>query len=153
MVEGKYKIIIFEGPELVGKSTLKLEFEKATNFRHLCVDRMFVTSMIYNAFKGRHADLNDLIMKDFKKFVETFDPLFVYINADEDIKQKRFEKRGEWYIKPEEFKQLFNLYEITFQMLAKLHPKNIIKLMNNDQEDIYKNIVLIEQRLNIMMQE
>lgn len=153
MISGKYKIIIFEGPELVGKSTLKLEFEKATNFRHLCIDRMFVTSMVYNGFKGRHSDLNKLIAKDFKTFVETFSPLFVYVNASEEIKQKRFKERGEWYIKPEEFKQLSNLYEITFQMLAKFHPKNIIKLMSNEQEDIIKNIDLIEQRLNIMMQE
>ena len=152
MSDGKYKIIVFEGPELVGKSTLKLEFEKATNFRHLCIDRMFVTSMIYNGFKNRHPDLNKPIIADFKKFVETFDPLFVYVNASEEIKQQRFKERGEWYIKPEEFKQLSNLYEITFQMLTKLHPKNIIKLMNNNEEDIVKNIDLIEQRLNIMTQ-
>jgi hypothetical protein len=33
-----YKIIVFEGNELVGKSTLKKQLEITTNFRHLCVD-------------------------------------------------------------------------------------------------------------------
>ena len=152
-MESNYRIIVFEGPELVGKSTLKLEFEKATNFRHLCIDRMFVTSMIYNSFKSRHEDLNIPIMKDFKKFVEEFDPLFVYVNADEKIKQQRFEKRGEWYIKPEEFDQLSKLYEITFEMLNVVHPKNILYVKNNIKEDIIKNIELIRQKINIMMQD
>lgn len=151
-MDGKYKIVIFEGPELVGKSTLKLEFEKATNFRHLCVDRMFVTSIIYNGFKKRHPDLNGPILKDFKTFIEVYNPLFVYVNADEDIKIDRYNKRGEWYIKPKEFKELSDTYQATFDMLVRLHPKNILYVKNNIEEDIVKNIDLIEQRLNILMQ-
>ena len=145
-----YKIIVFEGPELVGKSTLKLEFEKSTDFRHLCVDRMFITSMIYNSFKGRHADLTSHIMRDFKKFMETFNPLFVYVNADEAVKMERYNKRGEWYIKPDEFKKLSDLYEVTVGALAKLHPKNILFLQNNVEEDIVRNIELINERIEIM---
>jgi len=149
LIEGKYKIIVFEGPELVGKSTLKLEFEKATNFRHLCVDRMFVTSIIYNSFKGRHIDLIQSLTEDFKKFVSTFDPLFVYVNANEDVKIDRYNKRGEWYIKPEEFKHLSDVYEVTFNALKKLHPKNILFVENNVEEDIVRNIELINSVLSV----
>jgi hypothetical protein len=42
----KYQVI-FEGPDRVGKTTLKQNFEKITNFKYVTIDRALLTGMVY----------------------------------------------------------------------------------------------------------
>ena len=142
-----YKIIIYEGNECQGKSTLKKEFEKATNFRHLCVDRMFITSIVYNIFKGRHFDLIDKIIDDLSIFICEFDPLFVIVKSDLEIQLKRFDDRGDWYIKKEELNTLNKLFEVTTSLLKAMYSNNFIVVENNIKEDIELNIKKIEEKI------
>ena len=39
--------VVFEGPDRVGKTTLKEYFEKITNFRYVTIDRGLLTGMVY----------------------------------------------------------------------------------------------------------
>ena len=143
----KYRIIIFEGNEAVGKSTLKSKFELATNFKHLCIDRMFVTSLVYNNFKKRHQDLDSVIRNDLDQFIKTFNPLFVYLTSDLDIIKNRFERRGDWYIKFDELKSINQLYGLEINKLIKIYPNNFLILENNKEEDLEKNINLIREAI------
>jgi thymidylate kinase len=146
-----YKIIVFEGNELVGKSTLKKQLEIKTNFRHLCVDRMFATSIIYNAFKGRHSDLHKQLTEDLESFIKCFDPLFVVVKANLDTQMLRYDKRGEWYIKKEELEALNKAYDDLAATLVERWPANFIVVENNTEEDIEKNLKLIEEHLKDLM--
>lgn len=142
-----YKIVVFEGNELCGKSTLKKEFEIATNFRHLCIDRMYITSIIYNRFKNRHNDLEETLYDDLDKFIKQFDPLFVIVRADLEVQLKRYDDRGEWYIKREELKTLNEMYAEMYLELINLYPSNIILLENNEMKDIETNVNNIQNYL------
>lgn len=42
----KYQVV-FEGPDRVGKTTLKENFEKITNFKYVTIDRGLLTGMVY----------------------------------------------------------------------------------------------------------
>lgn len=138
-----YRIVIFEGNELVGKSTLKKEFEIATNFRHLCVDRMFITSLIYNEFKGRHSDIETQLWKDLDIFIKQFHPLFVIVKTDIEIQKKRFHSRGEWYIKEEELEKINAMYESLSDKLKNKWPNNFIVVSNNNKEEMKKILSIL----------
>lgn len=144
-----YRIIIWEGNELVGKSTLKKEFEIATNFRHLCVDRMFVTSLIYNEFKGRHSDLESQLWTDLENFINEFNPLFVIVKADIEVQKDRFDKRGEWYIKVDELDKLNAMYDKFAIELKRKWPENFIILSNNDREEMKEAISIVINKAEI----
>lgn len=143
----QYHIIVFEGNDLSGKSTLKSKFERATNFRHLCVDRMFVTSIIYNDYKNRHDDLRDTLYKDLDKFIEVFNPLFVYVIADLKVQLSRFDNRGEDYIKREELRDLNSRFDFFMSKKSLQYPKNFMQVFNNEKSDLDKNILLIQNKL------
>lgn len=145
-----YKIIIFEGNELTGKSTLKWEFEKSTNFLHLCVDRMFITSLIYNVYKNRNMDECVDITKDLNKFINEFNPLFVFVEADLDNQLKRYDSRGEDYIKKEELQDLNLLFQSQITHWTEQYPNNFMIVTNNEEKDIVKNIKLIENKIKHM---
>lgn len=130
-----YRIIIFEGNECTGKSTLKQKFESATNFRQLCVDRMFVTSIVYNEYKGRHPDLKEKLLKDLDVFIKTFNPLFVVLKTDEQEQEKRFVDRKDWYIKIGELRKIQEKYDAILEDLVKAYPQNFLILYNNNEED------------------
>lgn len=52
-VKDKPILIIFEGVDKSGKTTLKDKFNKATNFNYVVLDRLTTSSKIYNNFFER----------------------------------------------------------------------------------------------------
>lgn len=142
----EYRIVCFEGGECSGKSTLKKLFEKETNFRHLCVDRMFITSIVYNKHKNRHPDLEEKLYKDLDIFIETFNPLFVVLNVDEQERERRFVDRGDWYILQNELSSIQSIYDEVLKDLIEQYPENFLILDNNskkDQENAIKSIMKV----------
>lgn len=141
----EYRIICFEGGECSGKSTLKKLFEKETNFRHLCVDRMFITSIVYNRHKNRHVDLEKKLYEDLDVFIKVFNPLFVVLNVEESERERRFVERGDWYILQEELSKIQKIYDEVLKNLIDCYPKNFLILDNNTQEDQSKAIKKIKE--------
>lgn len=88
-------IIVFEGQDKVGKTTLVNEFNKATGFKHLVFDRLTTSSFVYTEAFGR----GDKVMGHFKKVHEVFRDNFtvvqvLLVSRKEDI-LKRLRDAGE----------------------------------------------------------
>jgi len=152
-MNGRYKILVIEGGECVGKSTLKKEVEIKTNFRHLCIDRMFITSIVYNTYKNRHSDLTKSLYEDLDTFIKTFDPLFVVLHVRDDIQRARFENRGDWYIKKaDELLEIEKIYEEVVSSLLIKYPRNFVLLLNENEKESENNVEIIINVVNKMME-
>ena len=80
-----------------------------------------------------------------------YDPLFVYVNAEHDIKLERYKARGEWYITPEEFEKLSNEYDKQLRLIKNTcGNRNFLELQNNFRHDIYNNIITINNYIKEM---
>jgi len=130
-----YEIIIFEGPDCSGKSTLKRAFEKKTNYRHLCVDRMFITSMVYNKCFERHEDLELHLEGDILAFDEHMDPMFVYVKTDIDVIYDRIQSRGDDMLTNKDILQkVVDEYDKTIEYLKSIDVRILI-VDGNDPVD------------------
>lgn len=66
--------VIFEGPDRVGKTTLKEYFEKLTNFKYVTIDRGLLTGMVYTEKFDR-----DPVTYDFEQYKNV---IIVLLGAD-----------------------------------------------------------------------
>lgn len=88
--------VIFEGLDKAGKTTLEWEFLKATNFKHMVIDRGPMGYMTFDKLFGRSTKLGD---RDFvhyaRKITKSDDYMIVYCTVDKEIADKRLEEHGE----------------------------------------------------------
>jgi thymidylate kinase len=49
----KVKILAFDGPDKVGKSTIIREVNQRTNYEYLCIDRFIGSAWVYDRLSGR----------------------------------------------------------------------------------------------------
>lgn len=86
----KPKLIIFEGVDGSGKTSLKNSFNISTEFRHYVVDRLFVSNYVYNSKYQR--DVGDDIsyyVDVFKDLSKLFDIVIVYCYAGYSVIRTR----------------------------------------------------------------
>jgi thymidylate kinase len=92
-------IVIFEGPDGAGKDTLRKAFEKANNYKHTCVTRFFLSQLVYAWYYQRPLYTDPKKWRTYcrlvKKFVDTFDAVFVLVIASPNILIERISARGE----------------------------------------------------------
>ncbi len=86
----KPKLIIFEGPDKVGKSTIYQAYRRATNYGPLCIDRFITSNEVYDKFYGRepYADYPTLT----KELEGIFDVYQICLVCSEDELVYRIEK-------------------------------------------------------------
>lgn len=138
-----YKILIFEGIDCSGKSTIKSAFEKKTKFKHLCVDRMFVTSIVYNRVFERNRKDENILTLDMLKFVRTFDPIFVYVNTPKEDIMQRIVNRGDDMVKNMDIlESLDDEYRAMFFFLKSCFPRNVIEIDGSQKVDHSVNNIL-----------
>lgn len=89
----KPKLIIFEGPDKVGKSTIYQAYRRATNYGPLCIDRFITSNEVYDKFYGRepYADYPTLT----KELEGIFDVYQICLVCSEDELVSRIEKEEE----------------------------------------------------------
>lgn len=89
-------LVIFEGLDKVGKGTLELEFLKATNFKHIVIDRGPMGYMTFDKIFGRSTKLGD---RDFihlaRKLTKSHDYMVVYCTADKSAVDQRLKDHNE----------------------------------------------------------
>ena len=138
------RIIIFEGIDCAGKTTLKKEFEIATNFEHVCVDRFFLTSIIYNKVFKRHVSQEQELERQLWKFLFMFHPLVVILQPQFEIVLKRIKERGDWVLKKEkDAKLIHHEYDKFIAANGTLSPFLVLK----GNYKVEENVTLILEKL------
>ena len=88
--------VIFEGLDKAGKTTLEWEFLKATNFKHLVVDRGPVGYKVFDKLLGRDTKLGDQeFIHQARKIMKNKDFMVVYVHCDEAVAEKRLKGYSE----------------------------------------------------------
>jgi len=77
-------IIIYEGPENSGKTTVKRTVNELINHRSLSFERWTGTQYAYGKLFGRQIDLEELLEID-RKMTQEFDVLLVYLTCPPKI--------------------------------------------------------------------
>lgn len=88
--------VIFEGLDKVGKTTLEWELLKATNFKHVVIDRGPIGYMVFDEIFERKDGLSKQnFIHQARKIMKTKDFMVVYCYADKDIVDKRLKEHNE----------------------------------------------------------
>ncbi len=88
--------VIFEGLDKSGKGTLELEFLKATNFKHIVIDRGPAGYMTFDKVFGRDTkESNYNFIHQAYKMMKTNQLMIVYCVVDEKIAQERLKAHNE----------------------------------------------------------
>lgn len=101
-MEGKPILIIFEGVDKSGKTTLKDKFNKETDFGYVVLDRLTTSSKVYNNLFCR--DRIDYYNKFEDSLKRTFNVLVVLCECDTNLVIERLKKANETL--PEQLKDI-----------------------------------------------
>ncbi len=88
--------VIFEGLDKAGKTTLEWEFLKATNFKHVVIDRGPIGYMVLDRIFGRATPAGDFgFIRQARKCAKSNDNLVVYCYCDKSIVDARLKEHNE----------------------------------------------------------
>ncbi len=85
-----FKIIIFDGHDGSGKTTLIREFNKATRYKYFCIDRLTASAYVYDQLR-RHIDRTEELVKfeDELSNLENAEVYYVCLIADFETATRR----------------------------------------------------------------
>lgn len=87
----KVKLVIFEGPDKVGKSTLFKMYRRATQYGPLAIDRFTGSNLVYDRHYGRNTDISKYL--DLESQVqELMDCYLVGLTCDPTILVERISR-------------------------------------------------------------
>lgn len=92
---GRPLIIVFEGQDKVGKTTIASEFNKATGFRYLVLDRLTTSSFVYTEAFGRGSEMMEYFKEVHEAFRDNFTVVQVLLVSNEVDILKRLHDAGE----------------------------------------------------------
>lgn len=117
--------VVFEGLDKAGKGTLEWEFLKATNFKHMVIDRGPMGYMTFDKIFGRSTKLGD---RDFihyaRKITKSDDYLIVYCTVNESVAKERLEAHNETC--PYDYGEAQQLYRRNIERYYK--PEKVIEI-------------------------
>lgn len=88
--------IIFEGLDKAGKTTLEWELLKATNYKHIVVDRGPVGYLSFDKILNRETkESNNEFIHLARKMMKSKDYMVVYCYADTNVVEERLEQHEE----------------------------------------------------------
>ena len=142
--------VIFEGLDKSGKGTLEREFLKATNVKHIVVDRGPVGYMTFDEIFNRKDYTSDFkfasqaadIMEKSKDF------MVVYCVANEDVVRKRLEEHGETC--PYDYAKAQKLYNDNIQYFYR--PEKMLEL-DTSSRTVSECVQMIIEKLEEVQSE
>lgn len=141
--------VIFEGLDKAGKGTLEWEFLKATNFKHMVVDRGPMGYMTFDKIFGRSTKLGD---RDFihyaRKITKSNDYLIVYCKVNKLIAEERLKDHNETC--PYDYNKAQKLYDHNVRRYyradnvieidtTELSPKKCVELIVEKLKEVQKS--------------
>lgn len=137
--------VVFEGLDKSGKGTLELEFLKATNFKHVVVDRGPVGYMTFDKVFGRETKQgNHKFIQQARKCIRTKDFMIVYCVADKNTAMKRIKENNETC--PYDYEMAQKIYDDNIRKFYK--EQKVIKVNTSEmtvQECISKIVGKLEE--------
>lgn len=102
-------MVIFEGLDKTGKSSLKKDFEVISNFKYICFDRGFLSSLAYSYRYHREQNLDPIFYSNLQIPI-----ILVYCTASDPTIKERLKKADETEINVEKDKEAFTQALIDF---------------------------------------
>lgn len=88
--------VIFEGLDKAGKGTLEWEFLKATNFKHIVIDRGPAGYIVFDNLFGRQTDEGDIeFIRNARIAMETNSFMVVYCRVNSALALARIAEHNE----------------------------------------------------------
>ena len=103
------KLVIFEGMDGTGKTTLRKKFEHKSKYKHTVIDRFTGSAIVYDEIYGRKSNKNSHLIFE-TKLKEIIDVYLVYLFCDRDILRKRLKKKKD-IISKEDLDKADTLYD------------------------------------------
>lgn len=88
----RIKVVIFEGVDKSGKSTLYQDFRRATNYQPLAIDRWFGSQIVYDRVWHRR-DQSEKWYQEEERFQALYDVYLVVVSAPVDVLRDRIERK------------------------------------------------------------
>jgi len=110
------RLIFVEGVDRVGKTTLIEAIHKATDYKHIIVDRGVISNMVYSISKKRYSKRNMEKYNEIDSSLGRMNALVIYVTCDTDIIQKRIELTNHEYVDVDFEKELFEDFVSTTEM-------------------------------------
>ena len=137
MSKNKPILIIFEGVDKSGKTTIKDRFNKKTNFGYVVLDRLTTSSKIYNEFFGR--DRLGYYNEVENSVIKAFNVLVVLCECDTEIISRRLSNANEKL--PEQLKAFREEVDRSFINYV------VIDTTNRDVDECVENIITIVKEM------
>jgi len=144
-MKDKPKLIILEGPDKVGKTTIYQLYRKATNYGPLIIDRFIGSNFSYDMFFSRKHYIKNYSQLE-KDLMKTFDCYLIYLfcsdytvlrermsNAGEDISYSTRTKEGIEYLQ-----NIFNVYFLQSKFKHTIRIDTSIFTIKETLEEILK---------------
>lgn len=127
--------VIFEGLDKTGKTTLQWDFMKATNFKHVTIDRGPMGYMSYDKILDRSTKAGDREFIDMARKVVNKKTGFIVVlcEAPEDVVMKRLEEHNEEPL----------ACNYSYKQCQTIYRKNVLRYY-----DQYKVIILDTSKLS-----
>ena len=144
MSENKPILIIFEGVDKSGKTTIKDRFNKKTNFGYVVLDRLTTSSKIYNEFFGR--DRLGYYNEVENSVIKAFNVLVVLCECDTEIISRRLSNANEKL--PEQLKDIDKVKKAFREEVDKSFINYVvIDTTSRDVDECVENIITIVKEM------
>lgn len=140
--------VVFEGLDKAGKTTLEWEFLKATNFKHMVIDRGPMGYMTFDELFGRSTKLGN---RDFihyaRKITKSNDYMIVYCVVDKKVAEERLKAHNESC--PYDYEEAQKLYR---KNVRRFYNMSRVLELNTTNRSIEECVELIVQKLKEVQQ-
>jgi thymidylate kinase len=97
----KPKLIIFEGTDGTGKSTVKKLFERLTSYKFEVMDRFYISNIVYDEIYSRYSAEDRVkkhnILRNFEdELLKIADVFLVYFTCDINIQRLRLHDKHDY---------------------------------------------------------
>lgn len=132
--------VIFEGLDKAGKTTLEWEFLKATNFKHMVIDRGPIGYKLFDKLFERDTKLgNQDFIYQARKICKNKDFTIVYCTCDVDTALERIKEHNEEC--PYDYAKAQKMYKDDVRRYYRPDKLVVVDTTNTSIEDCVKLIV------------
>ena len=142
-------IVVFEGQDKVGKTTLVNEFNKASGFSHLVLDRLTTSSFVYTEAFNRGPNVMEHFKKVHEAFRDNFTVVQVLLVSNEVDILKRLHDAGEML--PKELSDIDKIQN-KFLKFSKESGFNLV-IINTSEKTIDEAVDIVVDSVCAIMEE